>query len=79
MPIKRDKEAIKPGPVERFQIKWEHAYPPVDLYMNFEKSSWKNQIRRAGFLVYLELDFYCLCSLQKSILKLFFFKLIFAG
>ena len=28
-----------------------HAYrPPVDLYLNFEKSSWKNQVRRTGFL-----------------------------
>ena len=50
MPLKRDKEAIKPGPVERFQINWEHAYPPVDLYMNFENSSWKTQVQRTGFL-----------------------------
>jgi hypothetical protein len=38
----------------------------------FEKSNWKNQVRQTGFLVYFELDFYCLCSLQKSILKLIF-------
>ena len=24
--------------------------PPVDLYLNFEKLSWKNQVRRSGFL-----------------------------
>ena len=49
-------------------------YPPVDLYLIFEKSIWKNQVRRIGFFVYFELDFYSLCSLQKSI-----WKLIFAG
>ena len=26
----------------------------------------KNQVRQTWFLVYFELDFYCLCSLQKS-------------
>ena len=31
--------------------------PPVDLYLIFEKSSWKNQVRQIGFLVYFELDF----------------------
>ena len=45
---------------------------PVDLYLIFEKSSWKSQVRRTGFLVYFKLDFYCLCSLQKSISKLIF-------
>ena len=44
----------------------------IHLYLIFEKSSWKNPVRRTGFLVYFELDFYCLCSLQKSILKLIF-------
>ena len=24
--------------------------PPVDLYLNFEESSWKNQVLRTGFL-----------------------------
>ena len=24
--------------------------PPVDLYLNFEKSSWKNEVQRTGFL-----------------------------
>ena len=28
----------------------ENYSPPVDLYLNFEKSSWKNQVRRTGFL-----------------------------
>ena len=46
--------------------------PLVDLYLISEKSIWKNQIRRTGFFVYFELDFYCLCSLQKSILKWIF-------
>ena len=32
----------------------------------------KNQVQRTEFLVYFEPDFYCLCSLQKSILKLIF-------
>ena len=40
-----------------------------------EQSSWKNQVRPSGFLVYFELDFYCLCSLKKSIWKLIFFRL----
>ena len=30
----------------------------VDLYMDFEKSSWKNQVRQTWFLVYFELDFF---------------------
>ena len=47
-------------------------YPPVDLYLISEKSIWKNQVWRTGFLVDFELDFYCLCSLQKSISKLIF-------
>ena len=33
--------------------------PPIDLYLNFEKSSWKNQVSNLIF------------SLQKSILKIF--------
>ena len=41
--------------------------PPVDLYFISEKSIWKNQVRRTGFLVYFKLDFYCLCSLQNQI------------
>ena len=45
---------------------------PVDLYLISEKSIWKNQVQQTGFLVYFELDFYCLCSLQKSISKLIF-------
>ena len=50
-------------------------FPPVDLYLISEKSIWKNQVRRTGFLVYFKLDFYCLCSLQKSISKLIFCRL----
>ena len=45
---------------------------PIHLHLIFEKSSWKNQVQQTGFLVYFELDFYCLCSLQKSISKLIF-------
>ena len=44
----------------------------ICMYSISEKSIRKNQAQRTGFLVYLELDFYCLCSLQKSILKLIF-------
>ena len=47
-------------------------YPPVDLYLIFEKSTWRNQVRQTGLKTYFELDFHCLCSLQKSILKLIF-------
>ena len=42
----------------------------LHLYLISEKSSWKDQVWWTGFLVYFELDFYCLCSLQKSISKL---------
>ena len=42
----------------------------ICTYLIFEKSSWNNQVWQTGFLVYFELDFYCLCSLHKSILKL---------
>ena len=50
----------------------EPAIPPVDLYLISEKSIWKNQDQQTGFLVYFKLNFYCLCSLQKSISKLIF-------
>ena len=43
---------------------------PVDLYLISEKSIWKNQVQWTGILVYFKLNFYCLCSLQKSISKL---------
>ena len=46
--------------------------PPVDLYLISEKSIWKNQFWRTGFLVYFEFDFYCLYGLKKSISKLIF-------
>ena len=46
--------------------------PSVDLYLISEKSIWKDQAQQTGFLVYFELDFYCLCSLQKSISKFIF-------
>ena len=50
----------------------EIAFPSVDLHLISEKSIWKNQVRQTGFLLYFELDFCCLCSLQKTILKLIF-------
>ena len=53
-------------------IRFGLVLPPVDLYLISEKSIWKNQVWRTGFLVYFELDFYCLCSLQKSISKSIF-------
>ena len=38
------------------------AVPPiVDLHLIK-----KNQVQQTGFLVYFDLDLYCLCSLQKS-------------
>ena len=43
------------------------ALHPVDLFLISEKSIWKNQVWWTGFFVYFKLDFYCLCSLQKSI------------
>ena len=44
-------------------------YPSV---LDFLKINWKNPIWQTGFLVYFELDFYRLRSLEKSILKLIF-------
>ena len=41
-------------------------YRPVHLHLIFKISSLKNQVQQAGFFVYFELDFYCLCSLQIS-------------
>ena len=45
-----------------------HApYPSVLDFWKIEfETFFKNQIGRSWFLVYFELDFYCLCSLQKS-------------
>ena len=37
-----------------------------------DNSIWKNQVRWTWFLICFEVDFYCLCSLQKSNLKLIF-------
>ena len=31
---------------------WLYYKPPVDLYLSFEKSSWKNQVRWTGFLAF---------------------------
>ena len=45
---------------------------PIHAYLIFEKSSWKNQVRQTGFLVYFKLDVYSFCSLQKLISELIF-------
>ena len=45
------------------------AWPFIISTWFFEISSLKNQVRRTRFFVYFDLDFYCLCSLQKSSLK----------
>ena len=46
--------------LDQIHIKVDSDYhiPNVDLYLISEKSIWKNQVRRTGFLVYFELDFY---------------------
>ena len=36
------------------------------MHLIFENSSYKNQVGGIWFLVYFELDFYCLCSLKNS-------------
>ena len=41
-----------------------HTLHSLDLYFISEKSIWKNQVRWTGYLVYFDLNFYCLCSLQ---------------
>ena len=59
-------------------ILWDFLWPEKltqkkaeqNFHSRIIKSSLKNPVRQTGFLVYFELDFYCLCSLQKSILKL---------
>ena len=51
------------------QIKSVEGWPPIHLHLIFEISSLKNQVGRTGFFVYFNLDFYSLCSLQKSSLK----------
>ena len=50
---------------------------PVDLYLNFEKSSWKNQIRRTGFLAYKN-QFWNWFLQAKQALKIQFVKLDFS-
>ena len=52
---------------DAFQLQLQLHLPP-----DFWKINCKNQVRRTGFLVYFKLNFYCLCSLQKSISKLVF-------
>ena len=44
----------------------------VRFFFSFSLYSLKNQVQQTGFLVYFELDFSCLCSLQKSSSKLVF-------
>ena len=45
--------------------------PPIDLYLISEKSIWKNQNRRTGFLVYFELDFYARVACKSQFQNLF--------
>ena len=45
------------------------------LHLVSKKSIWKNRVWRTEFLVYFEVDFYCMCSLQKSITKIDFCRL----
>ena len=48
------------------------GHTPCWSVLDFWKIYFKRQVWLTGFLVYFELDFYCLCSLQKSISKLIF-------
>ena len=50
-------------------IEVERVIPPIHLHLIFEISNLKNLVRQTGIFVYFELDFYCLCSMQKSCLK----------
>ena len=45
---------------------WVTKWPPIHLHLIFEISSLKNQVWQTWCFVYFKLDFYCLCSLQKS-------------
>ena len=48
--------------IDQLKYIYVRNFPPVDLYLIFEKSSLKNQVLQTRFLVYFELDFYCLCT-----------------
>ena len=60
-------------------LSWEHlldctkicrkAKRPIYLHLILEISSLKNLVLRTGFFVHFKVDFYCMCSLQKSGLK----------
>ena len=45
-------------------VSFDHLFPLLILHLIFKKSSLKNPVWWIVFLVYFELDFYCLCSLQ---------------
>ena len=54
--------------------------PPVDLYLNFEISSWKTQVPRTGFLAcknQFEIDF-CSKNPVRNRLKIQFVELDFS-
>ena len=56
----------------RILFSWRHTpcWSVLDFWkIKFKKSSLRNQVKRTGFLVYFEISFCCLCSLQKSSLK----------
>ena len=40
--------------------------PPIYIHLILEISSLKNLVWQTGCFVYSQLDFYCLCSMQKS-------------
>ena len=52
---------------------------PIDLRMIFEKLSLENRVWWTGFLVYFELEFYCLFNLQKSSFNRLKIKLNFSN
>ena len=59
----------------------QHNSHAVPLHLIFEKSSLKNPVRRTGFLVYFELDFYsCVaCKKVRNGLKIQFIELDFSN
>ena len=67
-----------------FQVSWLYNYIfPVELYLNFEKSSWKSQVRRTGSILKLIFAGYkgnknpVWNRLKMQFIKLDFSKLIF--
>ena len=63
-------ETFKPSKLKKCQLSIPLLICTWFLKNQFGKT--KLDGHRTGFFVYFELNFYCLCSLQKSILKLIF-------